>query len=198
MTKAQSILSARDMVLCALFTALTAAGAFIRIPLPYVPFSLQFLFTNLAGLLLGGKRGAFSICLYIALGLMGLPIFTQGGGPAYVLQPSFGYIPGFALGAYLAGCMVERRGESLKSYLLAGLANFTAVFAFGLTHLYFITNFYLHKPMELWSLLAVGLLPFVPGDILIVVLSAYLAKRLRPTIFIRNARTDNERGQKHV
>jgi biotin transport system substrate-specific component len=189
MTKAQPFFSVRDMVLCALFTALTAAGAFMRIPLPYVPFSLQFLFTNLSGLLLGSKKGALSICLYIALGLLGLPIFTQGGGPAYVLQPSFGYIPGFALGAYLAGRMVERRGESLKTYLLAGFANFAIVFALGMAHLYLISSFYLHKPMGLWNLLVAGFLPFIPGDVLTVVVSAYLAKRLRPLV-VRGKKTD--------
>ena len=51
----------RELVLCALFTALTAVGAFIKIPVPVVPFTLQFLFTLLAGLLLGGRLGAIRV-----------------------------------------------------------------------------------------------------------------------------------------
>ena len=87
----------KNLILCGLFTSLIVVGAFIRIPIPVVPFTLQLLFTMLAGLLLGGKWGAASVCIYIVLGLMGLPVFAEGGGLAYVLKPSFGYIIGFAL-----------------------------------------------------------------------------------------------------
>lgn len=51
-------LNVRDMTVCALFTTLTAVGAFIKIPVPVVPFTLQFLFTTMAGLLLGKRLGA--------------------------------------------------------------------------------------------------------------------------------------------
>ena len=86
----------RNQILCAIFTALIAIGAFIRIPVPVVPFTLQFLFTTLAGVLLGSRLGATSVILYIVLGLLGVPVFAEGGGPGYILKPSFGYLPGFA------------------------------------------------------------------------------------------------------
>ena len=98
----------RELVLCALFTALTAVGAFIKIPVPVVPFTLQFLFTMLAGLLLGGRLGAISVGAYAVLGLLGLPIFTEGGGFWYLLKPSFGYILGFIVGAYVTGKMAAK------------------------------------------------------------------------------------------
>ena len=79
-----------SLILCALFAALIAVGAFIKIPVPFVPFTLQLLFTTLAGIVLGPKYGALSVGVYILIGLCGVPIFTQGGGPAYVLQPTFG------------------------------------------------------------------------------------------------------------
>ena len=90
----------RSMVYCALFTALIAVGAFIRVPVPVVPFTLQYLFTMLAGLLLGSRRGAVSVAVYVLLGLAGLPIFTEGGGLGYIFKPSFGYLVGFCVGAY--------------------------------------------------------------------------------------------------
>ena len=65
----------RDLVLFALFTALIAIGAFIRIPVPFCPFTLQLLFTTLAGSILGGRRGAASVGVYVLLGLVGLPVF---------------------------------------------------------------------------------------------------------------------------
>ena len=61
-----------------IFTALIAVGAFIRIPVPVCPFTLQLLFTTLAGLLLGSRRGAGAVLVYLALGLAGVPVFTEG------------------------------------------------------------------------------------------------------------------------
>ncbi len=133
----------RGMVLCALFAALIAVGAFIKIPIPYVPITLQFLFTNLAGLLLGKKKGLIAVCLYIFIGLAGVPVFTQGGGPAYIFQPTFGYIIGFALGTWLAGLIAEHGTNSINTYVVAGLLNFVAMFAIGLINLHLILNFYL-------------------------------------------------------
>ena len=66
----------RELVLFSLFTALTAIGAFIRVPVPLCPFTLQLLFTTLAGLILGSKKGAASVAVYVALGLTGVPVFT--------------------------------------------------------------------------------------------------------------------------
>ena len=70
----------KNLMYCSLFTALIAVGAFIKIPIPVVPFTLQFLFTTLAGLLLGSKMGAVSVIAYMVLGLVGLTIFSEGGG----------------------------------------------------------------------------------------------------------------------
>ena len=83
------------MILVALFAALIAVGAFIRIPVPLVPFTMQTFFVVLAGMLLGKKLGAASALVYLAIGLIGIPVFTQGGGIGYVLKPSFGYLIGF-------------------------------------------------------------------------------------------------------
>lgn len=173
-------ISTKDMVLCALFTALIAAGAYIKIPIPYIPITLQFLFTNLAGLLLGKRRGLISVCLYIFLGLAGVPIFTQGGGLSYVFQPTFGYILGFALGTWLAGLISEHGGDSIRTGILAGFANFIAVFALGLVYFYFISKYYLATPVSMKTLFITGFLLCAPGDIVLVVICAALSKRLRP------------------
>ena len=128
----------RDMALVALFAALTAVGAFIRIPVPVVPFTLQFLFTNLAGLLLGAKRGAAAACVYMAAGLLGIPVFTQGGGPWYVMNPTFGYIAGFAAGAWLAGFIVQRcQKKSFALLLAASFADIAVVYLFGVVYYWF-------------------------------------------------------------
>lgn len=89
----------RNLSLMALFAALTAVGAFITIPVPPVPFSLQIFFAILAGALLGSRQGAMSIVIYLLLGLCGLPVFTKGAGLSYLLQPTFGYLLGICSGS---------------------------------------------------------------------------------------------------
>lgn len=107
----------RDLILCALFTALSAIGAFIRIPVPLVPFTLQITFTTLAGLLLGSKKGAISVAVYVLMGLIGIPVFTQGGGFSYVLKPSFGFLVAFIIGAFVnrAYCRKETKSVILEN-----------------------------------------------------------------------------------
>lgn len=174
-------LSVKEMVLCALFASLIAAGAFIRIPLPAVPFSMQFFFTNLAGLLLGKKRGAMSVLLYIFIGLIGAPVFTQGGGPGYVLLPSFGYLPGMALGAWLSG-LISERSDGMRAYLLAGLAGLFVTYSVGAAYYAMISIFYLSTEVEIRNLLIYCVAVFLPGDGLSALLGAYLAIRIRPVI----------------
>jgi biotin synthase len=101
-------ISSGEIAFCGLFAALIAVGAFIKIPGPIVPFTAQFLFVNLAGILLGKKGGALAVGVYIALGLIGIPIFAEGGGIGYVLNPKFGYLIGFFVGAYCGGAVFER------------------------------------------------------------------------------------------
>ena len=91
----------RNIVLVSLTVALTAAGAWVRIPLGPVPVSLQTLFVLLSGAVLGSGLGAMSMCVYLALGLIGLPVFTAGGGPGYVLSPTFGFLLSFPLSSSL-------------------------------------------------------------------------------------------------
>ena len=173
----------KAMILCALFAALAAVGAFLRIPVPMVPFTLQFLFTNLAGLLLGSRLGAISVGVYVLLGLMGLPVFTGGGGIGYVVNPTFGYLVGFVVGAWLAGWFVERRRDNrFTTYLWASFLDMAVVFLLGMLHYFLIAQFYLKSPVGLWTLFATFCLPFLPGDFALSALSAVLARRLRPVL----------------
>ena len=106
--KGSSVMKTSDLVYCSIFTVLIAVGAFIKIPIPVVPFTLQVLFTTMSGLLLGAKLGAVSVGMYIFSGLIGLPVFTEGGGIWYLFKPSFGYIIGFLIGSYVTGKIAEK------------------------------------------------------------------------------------------
>ena len=118
-------LNTQSLILCSLFAALIAVGAFIKIPVPMVPFTLQVLFSTLAGLLLGPRLGVVSVGIYILLGLVGLPIFTNGGGPSYIFQPTFGYLIGFLMGVYVTGSIAHKtKNPSLKKLIKSSLVVF--------------------------------------------------------------------------
>ena len=113
-------MSARKLVYTALLAALTAVGAFIRIPIGISVITLQFLFTAMAGVLLGPGGGALSQGVYVALGLEGLPIFTAGGGFGYVLQPSFGFLLGLIPAAAVIGGLSRRSSSPVRLALACG------------------------------------------------------------------------------
>lgn len=171
------------MTLCAFFTVLIAVGAFIKVPIPVVPFTLQLFFTMMAGLLLGSRLGALSVGLYAVLGLTGLPVFADGGGFWYLLKPTFGYILGFILGTYVTGRMTENQ-ESLtfSKILAANFAGLAIVYAMGMLYYYLISNFVIDAPIGLWPLFLYCFLLVVPGDICLCFLAAGMAKRLKPVI----------------
>ena len=163
-----------------MFAALIAVGAFIRIPVPLVPFTLQFLFTNMAGILLGSKNGAAAVLTYIVIGLSGIPVFANGGGLHYMLHPNFGYLIGFALGTFTTGKIIENQNKkiSFKTLLFAGFAGLFIVYSAGISFYYFISRFYLNNTIGLWSLFLYCFVLAVPGDIALCVLSASLGKIL--------------------
>ena len=149
-----------------MFVALISVGAFIKIPVPVVPFTLQVLFTMLAGLLLGGKRGALAVCVYTALG-----------------QPTFGYIIGFAVGAYVTGVIANRSNRpGYKRLLSANFAGLAIIYLFGMVYYYLICNFYLNTPIGIWPLFLYCFLLAVPGDIVLCIVGAVLGKRLIPLV----------------
>ena len=182
-TNSKKTLTTKNMILCALFVALIAIGAFIKIPVPVCPFTLQLLFTTLAGLLLGANLGFISVFTYIIIGLIGIPIFTEGGGPGYIFQPTFGYLIGFAVGAYFAGKLTENRQHLSYTYLIfVNFVNLFFVYGFGMIYVYIINNFYLNTPIGVWPLFLYCFLLAVPGDIVLCIIAAILGKKLIPNL----------------
>ena len=173
----------KQLVFCSLFTALIAVGAFIKIPVPVVPFTLQYLFTMLAGLILGPRLGTISVAAYMLLGLAGLPIFTEGGGLWYVLKPSFGYIIGFCIGTYVTGTLAAKlKKRTFARYLAANLAGLAVVYAAGMIYYYVICNYVIDTPIGIWPLILYCFLLAVPGDIALSILGAIIARRVRPVV----------------
>lgn len=176
-------LTTRDLILCALFTALSAIGAFLRIPIPLVPFTLQMTFTTLAGLLLGSKKGAASVGVYVLMGLIGIPIFTQGGGFGYILKPSFGFLIGFIIGAFVTGRICEKKqNPSLKRILVASFAGMMLIYTIGAIYFYIISNYYLNQSVSIATTIMSCFVLVVPGNAVLAVLAAFVAKRIIPVL----------------
>ena len=177
------IWNTRDIARVGLFTALIAIGAFIRIPLPYVAVTLQLFFTTMAGSVLGPRLGPLSVALYVLIGLIGIPVFTQGGGPGYVLQPTFGYLAAFILGTYITARIARAKARpSYRRLLLAAFAGLVVVYLIGTLYVYVINTVYLGNTMSLKALLiACIVIPF-PGDFLLSFVCAALGVRLSPLI----------------
>lgn len=173
----------REMILISLFAALTAIGAFIKIPTPAVPFTLQFLFCTYAGLFLGAKNGLYSQLLYLSIGLIGIPVFTSGGGPGYIFQPTFGYLIGFAFCSYIVGKFIDINAKiQFKTIFAAILGGLTTVYICGVAHLYFILNFYIDKEVSFVQTLWIGFLPYITFDVLQSILIAMTAVRIIPIL----------------
>lgn len=172
-------MNARKIALVALFAALTAVGAMVRIPLWPVPVTLQTLFVLLSGLVLGARLGAMSQIVYITVGLMGLPVFSGGGGPAYLVSPSAGYLLGFVVAAAVTGGVAGRQRLTFLRALAASLAGTAAVYAAGVPYLAVYLACIQHKGDALGIALKAGLAVFLPGDILKCILVSATAPRIR-------------------
>lgn len=182
--KHHSSIKTKKMVLCALFAALVAIGAFIQIPVPNLDyFTLQFFFVLLAGMLLGPRLGPLSIAVYVAIGLLGIPIFAAGGGPAYILRPSFGYLLGFIAAASVTGLIAgQSDSPHFKHLLIASLGGFLITYCIGLTYKYFILNFYMGEPMPL-GLIFLSAFPLdIPGDLVLCLIASLAGTRLIPLL----------------
>lgn len=177
---------ARAAVLCAMFAAMMSAAAYIKIPVSVIPVTMQTAVMMLSGSLLGGNKGAASMIIYILLGLMGLPVFSGGGGISYIFSPTFGYILGFVVGAYITGSVCQSsRNFSYKRILAGNFLGLAAVYIIGIVYCALIIRFYLGQDI-VWRVLLVNcLLLTVPIDIVLAVLSALLSKRLSNAIAIR-------------
>ena len=174
-------LSVRDMTRVALFTALICLASLI---LKFggelvVPFSILPLMVMLTGAILGPRLGAISVAVYVLIGLVGAPVFAKPpfGGLTYIFQPSFGFLPGFILAAYVVGWIVRAgKTEHYAKYISAMLAGVVAMYLVGIPYLYIIIKFYLGKTFTMWSAIQVGLLPFIGLDLVKAVLAGVAAK----------------------
>jgi len=172
-----SSLQLRMTVYASLLAALTAAGAYLSIPIGPVPIVLQNMFVLLSGLLLGSRWGFASVGVYILAGAFGLPVFAGGlGGISRIAGPTGGYLLGYLPAVYVIGLITEKTKKNIVFDVIAMVCGCIIIYVCGVTWLKVLTGM-------TWSkTLMVGMYPFVIGDVLKIAAAAVIAKGLRPVM----------------
>lgn len=172
----------REIGLTALFAVLTAVGGFLKLPLPVVPVTLQTLVVMLAAIVLGPKLGALSQVVYILAGLMGLPVFAQGGGPGYVFSPTFGFLLGFVPGAFFMGLVYGRlKGRGAVKVWLALMPGLLVIYLMGVPYMYLVLNYVIKKPVVFTAALWI-ITPFFLVDVFKAVIASVVGPGLKETL----------------
>jgi len=176
----------RKLALALGIALLTGLAAQLRVQLPWspVPITGQTFAVLLAGVLLGKWWGGVSLALYAGLGIAGVPWFTGfGSGLGYLAGPTGGYVIGFVFAALFLGYFTDKyvRARSFVSMLALMLfANFVLIYVPGLLQLGLWLNIVKGQPVTFSSLLMMGAIPFIVGDITKAVLAAAIARGITP------------------
>lgn len=167
----------KELVLVAMFTALIAVGAFIKFPMLGVPMTMQSFFVILAALVLRKEMAFLSVFLYIVMGLIGLPVFTSGGGLVYVLFPSFGYLLGFLLSVYFISYFKEK----LNVYLVI-IVGILLVYVIGVPYFYLIQTLLNGKTYTIGFLIVNLFLVYLQKDIIFGVIAYRISKLAKKVV----------------
>ncbi len=167
----------RMTVLAALFAALIAVGAFIAIPIGPVPIVMQNFFVLLAGLLLGPRWGLAACGVYLLAGALGLPVFAGGtGGLGRFFGPTGGYLLAYLPAVFLTGWISQNKKNAMVWDTLAMILASLVIYGLGVSWLKFSTG------MDWPKAVAVGMLPFLLGDVLKIAAAVVVARAARPMI----------------
>ncbi len=172
------------LTLSALFCTLIIIGSFIRIPMPnMMPVTLQTFFVLLTALVLPTKASILAISAYITLGLIGLPIFSGGGGIGYVLMPNFGFIIGFLITTVIISAITQKlQNRKLWQYIIISILGITMIYIIGILYFAFITNIYNNGDYSAIWFIQTVFLPFLPKEIICIILASISAYKIRPYI----------------
>ncbi len=177
----KSKLKTQDLTLIALSAALISICAWISIPAT-VPFTLQTFGVFLTVAVLGGKRGTITVLVYILLGLIGLPVFSNfGAGPGTLFGMTGGYIIGFIFSALVMWAFEKFLGTKTWQLAIAMIVGLIVCYAFGT--IWFIIIYSRNvASIGLISALSMCVFPFIIPDLLKIALALFLSKRLRKAL----------------
>lgn len=170
----------KELVNIALMIALICLGARISIKIFLVPFSLQPLMVMLASLCLKKGQGTLAVVLYVMMGLLGLPVFATGGGIAYIMKPSFGYLLGFIAMSWvipvIRDALQERMGKAAA--FAACLVGLVCLYGVALPYVLILYGSLAALSMDISKFLMSFCLIFLPSDVTSAVLVSLVTARL--------------------
>lgn len=177
-----------DLTRVSLLLALLIVSAQLAIPIGPVAISLQTLVVLIIGFILPTRQAILTTSLYLVVGLIGVPVFAQAmGGPQSILLPSFGFILSFLPAVWVISKIRQLPSrDKISNYLLAVFFAHLIIYAIGLSYMTFILNVYLGNAMSFGRIFTIGMLPFIPGDIVKSVVAVSIAKRLSTYLSIRS------------
>ncbi len=182
--------STSRLVLIAVFVGLIIVGAFIKFPIGIVPVSMQCAICILCMLLLGPRDSLIAVLLYIIMGLIGIPVFTAGGGIGYVLQPTFGYLLGYVIALPVGGVIASGfKNDARPAFfrmLLGALIALAIVYTTGVMYMYLLLKFYVRSPIAIGKAWLTGCAVFLPTDIMWCVVGSIVARRVAPRLKMVN------------
>ena len=176
----------KDLVLCALFSALICISTFFSIPLPITttPITLQVFAVCICGALLGAKRGTISVVIYVLIGFIGLPVFSgMKGGPSVIIGPTGGFIFGFIIAAFIIGILSKKivldtdsnRIKTLK-YFASMFIGLIIMYVLGVIQFIFVTSASVEKAFALM------VFPFIGLDVIKIIIASFIAASLNKSI----------------
>ena len=170
-----------DLLYMALLVSVMAVCSWISVP-SVVPFTLQTFAVFCALCLLGGKRGTIAIVVYIALGAVGLPVFSGfSGGMGAILGTTGGYIVGFLFTGLVYWLITSLLGHKLWAEAAALCAGLIVCYAFG-TGWYLMVYASQTGPLGVGTALSWCVVPFILPDLAKMALALVLSRRLRPVL----------------
>lgn len=169
----------KDIVFIGISAALIAVCSWISIPLPTVPITLQTMGVCLIAGLFGLKRGTLATVVYIALGALGVPVFSGfTGGVGIILGQTGGYIIGFIFTALIVGLASDKFKGRLLPLILSMVIGILVCYAFG-TAWFAVVYAKSNEPASLLTILGWCVFPFLLPDAVKIAVAAVLANRLK-------------------
>ncbi|MGF9821339.1 biotin transporter BioY [Brevibacillus agri] len=164
----------RWLLLSAIFAAVTAVLSQLTIPLPLIPITGQTLAVGLTATILGSRYGTLALLIYVLLGAVGLPVFSEASGGLQVLAgKTGGYIFGFIATAFVTGLFLEKFGFTLKHAVVANVIGMFVTLAFGCVQLKYVLDIPWDKAI------AFGATPFLVVGVIKAVLAALIGIKVR-------------------
>lgn len=169
----------KDLIICSMFSSLIALGAFIKIPLFLIPFTMQVFFVLLSSINQKKMFSFLSVFIYILIGLMGLPIFSEGGGMSYFLKPTFGYLLGMLISSILISSLLEKCKFTFRNIMIISIIAVLLIYIIGTLYCYIISKYYLETNLGFKTLIIYCFLSTIIGDIISTILASIISLRLK-------------------